>query len=408
MRSRKLRTIGVVAVLPLLLGITACSGGAANQDVGSDATSPIRVAVLSAGSGPYADFAAQQKAGIQFAADEVNATGGVDGHPVELYMADTLGTAEGAVAAGQKLVQQDQAKFITGLVASPVTLALMQRLDAWGAVQFGTQSQGVNLTGADCTKNFFRVNTNDDQIVAAMAAWLEGREPIAAWDAIGADYAFGRDSVAGLDDVVSKQGGEVATQLFAPLGTTDFGSYIGQLNGGGGLLVANSGGDSINFLKQALQFGTFEKYDLVLGNASLTNSSLAAVNDERLVGAWGTANWLASADTPQSVAFVDAYTQAVGTPPADFTGAAYMAMQTLFAGVKSAGSIDPIEVRDALEGLTFETIKGEVTMRAEDHQMQAPIYLAEVVKGDDGIEFMVKDAIEASTMDKAPNPACQL
>ncbi|WP_206477478.1 ABC transporter substrate-binding protein [Microbacterium sp. KRD172] len=410
MNTRKTRAVILAATLPLVIALAGCTGAAVGGDPSASSSgAPIRVALLTDQSGPYAEFAAQQAAGVKFAADEANANGGIDGHPVEIYQADSLGTAEGAVSAAQKLVQQNGAQFIIGTIASPTTLAVMQRLDSWGALQFGTQSQGVDLTGASCEANFFRVFTNDDQIINAMGAWLDEREPVLDWDAIGADYSFGRQSVAGLEQIVDGQGGTVEVSVFAPLGSTDFGSYISQLNGGGGLLVANSGGDSINFFKQALQFGTLEKYGLVFGNASFTTSSLNAVNDARLVGAYGSANWQNTVDTPESKAFVEAYEGANGEAPADFTGAGYMGMQALFAGVREAGSADPDAVRDALSGLTFDSIKGEVTMRAEDHQLQAPLYIAQVEEGDDGgLVFNVVDTVPADQNDHGPSPECTL
>jgi branched-chain amino acid transport system substrate-binding protein len=406
--TKRLRLITGATALALTLAACsgAATGGGGGASEGND-TEPIRVAVVSPHSGPYAEFGEQQRAGYQFAADQANANGGVDGRKVEIYEADSLGTAEGAVSAAQRLVQQNDAHFIVGTIATPITLAVMQRLESWDALLFGAQSQGDNLTGSDCLPRFFRTNMNDHLLIQGVGGWLAGRDA-ADWDSIAADYAFGHGSTEGLRQVVDKNGWTLDKELYGPLGTTDYAPYINQLNGGEGLLVSLSGGDSVNFLNQALDFGVLDKYDLVVGNAALTTSSLNAVNDDRLVGLHGTANWGPTVDTTESKDFVEAFTEANGEPPADFTGAAYMAMQTIFAGVEEAGSVDSTKVGQALEGLSFNTIKGDVTMRAEDHQMEAPMYMGEVQKLDYGYDLVIQDTIPMSETMPEPDPKCSM
>ncbi|GAA1626591.1 ABC transporter substrate-binding protein [Georgenia ruanii] len=411
--SRKCTRLGLSAgITALALTLTACSGAATSAGAGAsngDGTEaePIRVAVVSPHSGPYAEFGEQQRAGYQFAADEANANGGIDGRRVEIFVADDLGTNEGAVAAAQRLVQQKDAKFIVGTIATPTTLAVMQRLASWDALAFGTQSQGDALTGESCSPRFFRTNVNDHLLIQGVGKWLAERDAT-DWDSVAADYAFGHGSAEGLQQVADAKGWSVDKNLFAPLGTTDYASYLNQLDGGQGLLVSLSGGDSVHFLGQALDFGTLDKYDLIVGNAAMTTSSLNAVSDERLIGKYGTANWGPTVDAPESQAFVEAFSEANGEAPADFTGAAYMAMQTIFAGVRAAGSIDPSEVATALDDLTFDSIKGEVTMRAEDHQIEAPMYMGKVEKVGDRYDLVIEDTIPMSETMPEPDPACSM
>lgn len=408
----KKKSLAAFAAAGIALALTGCSGSAAGgpgggPGGGGDDSEPIRVAIVSPHSGPYADFGALQREGFQFAADEANEKGGIGGRKVEIFVADNLGTAEGSVAAAERLIQQNNARFIMGTVSTPNTMAIMQRLSSWDALGFGVQSQGNDLTGKSCNPRFFRTNMSDHIDVGGLVTWLK-ENPVSDWDQISADYSFGRDSAEGLDSAASENGWTVEESLFAPLGTTDYAPYIAQLQGGEGLLVNLSGGDSVNFFKQALTFDTISKYDRVIGNTALTNSSLTAVNSDELVGLWGTANWGRTVDTPETAAFVEAFTEKVGHAPADFTGAAYMAMQTLFAGVEKAGSVDPVEVGTALKGHTFQTIKGEVTMRAEDNQMAAPMYIGQVEKTDDGYDLVIKQAMPISDTMPDPDPTCQM
>jgi len=395
------------ALSGLMVATAGCSGGAANS-ADQDADGPIRIAVVTPQSGPYAAYGEEQRDGIQFAADEANANGGIDGHKIELEFADDLGTPEGALAAAQRLVQEKNARFVIGLVSSPEMAAVTPKLEAWDALMIGTQGQSDDLTGKSCTPRYFRVTANDTAGVNTLSYWLsEEDEP--QWDSIAADYSFGQASTTGVENTLEDEGSTLSTKLFSPLGTTDFGSYLSQLSATGGLVVSLAGSDAVNFLKQGLQFGVLQKYDTVLVNTGLSTATLEALGDDRLVGALGTNSWMPTADNPETKAFVEAYTKETGAPPAENVGNGYLGMQTIFAGIEEAGSIAPGDVAEALEGLTYTSIQGEVTMRAEDHQVEAPTYVGTVEKGEDGELALVATAtIPASENNPGPNPDCDL
>lgn len=414
MSTQKSTMAMAVAAAAMLLGTAACSGGAASGSGGDGEESgaggeqdTIRIALITPGSGSLAELGSQVRAGVLFAVDEANANGGIDGRQIEVFEGDTLGTNEGAIAAAQRLVQQEDARFIVGTIATPVTTAVSQRVDAWDALLFGTTSMGIDLTGSGCKPGFFRTDMNDSMNTAGLLTWLEEQD-VHDWDTMGADYTLGHDAAEGLKGGLAEWGGTLDKELYAPLGTTDFGSYISQLDGGGGLLISEAGNDAVQFVKQATEFGLIEKYDLVVGNATLTSDVLDAVDSEQLVGAWGTANWLPTADVPENKEFVAAYTEASGEPPREYAGAGYVAMETLFAGIEEAGSVEPQQVREALEGLTFTSIQGEVTMRAEDHQLEAPMYIGQVEMTDEGLAFVAQESIPASVTTPEANPDCQL
>lgn len=390
----------------VVLATAACSGGAANQARGGS-DGPIKVAVVTPQSGPYAAFGEEQRKGIQFAADEANDAGGIDGREVQLEFADDLGTPEGAISASQRLVQEKDSRFILGMVSTPEMAAVSPRLEALDAVMIGTQGQGDDLTGSACTSRYFRVTANDTVGVNTLSYLIDQNDET-EWDTIAADYSFGQASTDGVRAAVEGKGGTLNKALLSPLGTTDFGTYLSQLTGKGGLVVSLSGSDAVNFFKQALSFGLLQKYDTILANTGLQSTTLAALDDDRLVGALGTNTWLPSADEPGTQAFVEAYQEATGERPTENVGNGYLGMQALFAAVEEADSSAPADVAEALEGLTFDSIQGEVTMRAEDHQIEAPTYVGTVERTDDGLVLQAEQAIPATENNPEPNSACKL
>lgn len=410
MRKPTSQTSLAVMAVTMALVTAACGASAATSSGGgaeSSASEPIRVALVTPQSGPYAQYGEQQRAGVQFAAKQANAHGGIDGRKVEIYTADSGGTPETAVVAVQRLVQQNKAKFVIGTIATPVTLAVMQRLQSLDALQFGTQSQGDVLTGKSCVARFFRTNANDAMAGAGVAKWLEGR-PEKSWDSIAADYAYGHDSTQTYKKTLLKHGGTGGKELYAPLGTTDFGSLISDLDGGDALFIVESGSDASNFYKQALQFGLFQKYKTTISNAGGINTSTFAAVGNGLAGQWGVTLWTSTVDTQQTRDFVTAYKKDTGNLPADFAGNGYIGMQTLFAGVRKAGSVDTSKVGKALDGLTFETLQGKVTMRAGDHQLLVPIYVGQADNAGGQPELKVSMAVPASETTPQANSACHL
>jgi len=400
-----------VAAVGVALLAGGCSGSASDEasSNGGGDSEALRIGVTAPQTGPYALYGKEQIAGVQFAVDQANANGGVDGRKVELKIADDLGTAEGAIAVSQRMTQRDGIKFLTGMVSSPEIAAVAPKLESLGAVMIGVQALSNDFTGKDCTPNFFRTTMSARVDMNGIAAFMKDHPEIKEWDTLGADYSFGQDSAAGVKAVAEELGVKVNKQLLAPLGTTDFGSYISQLTGRGGLIVANAGSDAVSFFKQAKQFGLLEKYDLVMSDAGMHSSVLEAIGDPSMEGVWATTNWEPRLDSEANVEFVKAYTEKVGTPPTTNVGNSYVAMQFLFAAVTKAKSVDPLKVREAMNGLTFDSINGELTMSADDHQIKAPMYVAQVTKGEDGkLGLDPSFVVPASVNNPEPDPACNM
>src|SRR3546814_382868 len=101
-------------------------------------------------------------------------------------------------------------------------------------------------------------------------------------------------------------------------------------------------------------------------------------------------------DTPMNKAFVAGFKAKYDRPPTDNEGQTYNGMQLIFEGVRKADSVKPAEISKALEGATFDSIYGEVTMRAADHQLVLPNYIGQVQDVDGKLEPVIMRRFEAS------------
>ncbi len=392
----RLTTTSLISVAALIAG---CASAFAQ-------TEAIKIGVPTSRTGTYTVLGDQVVRAIEFAAEEANGKGGVDGRKVEVRIADDEGNPDAGRRAGEKL-SLDGHKILIGSISSAVGLALSTQLNRWDAMYVSVVNKSPKLTGDGCHPRMFRANHSDDMDIAIVDPWLKDQKQ-QVWAIIAADYLWGRGSGAAFKATAEKLGRTVKTEVFPPLGTTDYAPYITQLRDSGaeGLWVALSGSDAINFAKQAKQFGLTDKM-VVFGHNFITPSAIKAVGKDA-IGVWGNLGYAAAVDTPANKAFVQAWRAKFNADPTDYEGEAYSGMQMIFAAVKKAKSVAPKDVSKALEGLTAPTPFGEVTMRAADHQLEMPNYLGRVAEKDGAISIEVARAFDAKTATPAPNPACKL
>lgn len=406
---------GVIGVaLTVALSLSACGGSTAGSAAGSTAGSAagssaaLKVAAVTSQTGTYASLGAQAINAVNFAADEANANGGVDGHHVDVVALDAGSSPQEAVQQTQKAIQQDGSPYIIGTISSAQSLAIAGQIESLNGLQLVTISKADALTGKNCNSRVFRTDHSDSMDAAAIGPYLK-TQAAKSWSFIGADYAWGRDGESTFEKVANQNGMTVTKKMFPPLGTKDFGSYISQLadNQTQGLMVYLAGGDSNNFVKQARQFGLFDKYQTTLGVSYVTQGGIAATGDAML-GLGAIINYAASIPTSQNKTFVDAWAKKFnGTYPTNFEGETYLGMQTLFAAVAKAKSVDPKKVADAMGSVSFDSVYGNVSMRSSDHTLVLPNYVGEPVKSSDPGGYTFKIALTVPADQATPaGPGC--
>ena len=367
---------------------------------------PIKIGVPTSRTGTYAVLGDQVVKAVEFAVAEANAAGGVDGRKVEFKVADDEGNPDAGRRAGEKLALEGY-NLLTGSISSAVGLALGTQLARWNALYVSVVNKSPRLTGDACNARMFRANHSDDQDLAAAEVWLKEQKE-QSWSVIAADYLWGRGSAAAFKATAQKLGKTVKTELYPPLGTTDFAPYITQLRaaGAGGLWVALSGSDAINFAKQARQFGLADRM-VVFGHNFVVPAVVKTVGKDAL-GIWGNLGYAPTIDTPRNREFVKAWRARFQVDPTDYEGEAYAGMLLIFEAVKKASSVQPAAVAKAMNGLQLQTPYGLVAMRAADHQLEMPNYYGRVVEKAGAAQIEVVRALDATIATPPPSKDCKL
>jgi branched-chain amino acid transport system substrate-binding protein len=384
-----------------LAGVLAWTAGA------YAAGDPIKIGVPTALTGTYASLGAEVVHAVQFAVDEANASGGVDGRKVEMKVLDTEGNPENARRQGEKLAL-DGYKFLIGAPLSGEGLALVPMLDRWDALYISTINKADRLTGDACSARFFRSNQEDSQDAAVLKPWLATRKET-RWAILAADIAWGRDTGNSFKEAARADHKQIVSEAYSPFGANDYAAFIQQIKASGAqaVWIGLAGKDSINFVSQAKQFGLLNTV-FVSGTAGFISDTAIKTLGDAWIGVGGVLNYTTGIDTPQNRTFVAAWKKAHhGDEPTNYEAATYIGMQTLLQAVARAHSVKPIDVARTLEGGTFDTLLGATTIRAQDHQFELPDYAGSVVKVNGKLSQVVSMTVPAAQVLPPLDPACK-
>nr|WP_315185517.1 ABC transporter substrate-binding protein [uncultured Albidiferax sp.] len=366
---------------------------------------PVKIGLVSSKSGVFAQQGEEVMRAVQFAIDEANAKGGVDGRKVEVQTADDEGTPDAGRRVAEKLAR-DGYNLLIGAIPSSISLALAQNLERWDAAYFAVASKSDKLTGDTCRPRSFRTNHSDAMDMAMIGQWAKGFKE-KSFAVLAADYVWGRDSGESFKKAVEAQGKTVPLSLYVPMGTKDFSPYIAQLKASNveAIWVAETGRDAIAFAKQAQEFGLIPAKKLI-GHSLILNFMIEGSGDA-LKDTIGTIPYAVDIDTPRNKAFVAAWKAKFNRLPSDNEGAAYNGTQVIFEGVKKSSSVKPAEVSKALRGARFDSIYGDVTMRAQDNQLVLPNYVGRAKVADGVLRAVIEQRFDPS-LTPAPSPLCKM
>ncbi|BCB21633.1 MULTISPECIES: ABC transporter substrate-binding protein [Bosea] len=359
-----------------LLAVTALSGSALAQ------SGPIKIGVVTPLSGTYTPIGQQVRWGLELAAKEVNAAGGIAGRQVSLVFEDEEANPSVAVQKAEKLFQVEKVDFLTGTVNSGSTLAVAQLAERNGKLAATTVSFADSITTDKCSPNMFRVNARAEQQSVALAAWLAKEKPKARVFYLGPDYEMGRSTVAAFKSSAEKSGAQTGGEVFAPLDSKDYTQYFGQIRATRPQVVYTSvaGNDTVRLLTQLQDFGLLSGLTVVGASGTVTSQNITAIGAAAEGFATGV-GYSPQIESPENKKFVAAFREANKTDPDLYGADSYGLLFAYKAAVEKAGSTETDKVREALRGLTWQTPQGAKSIRAGDHQAMQPMYVVRVNKG---------------------------
>jgi len=349
---------------------------------GASAQNAIRIGVVTPLSGTYAGIGQQVKWGLDLAAAQINASGGVMGRKLELIYEDEEANPAVAVQKAEKLFQVNKVDFLTGTVNSGSTLAVGQLAERNNRLIATTVSFADSITADKCSPNVFRVNARAGMQSAALADWLTQTKPGANVFYLGPDYEMGRSTVAAFKSAAEAKGSKTVGEVFAPLDNKDYSPFFGQIRSARPAVIYTSvaGNDTVRLLSQMDEFGLNRNVQVVGASGTVTSQNLPAIGkaaDGFVTGV----GYSTSLDSAENRKFVADFEAATNNQPDLYGADSYGVLFFYKAAVEKAKSVDTDKLREAMRGIQWPSPQGMKTMRAGDHQAMQDMYAVRVNGG---------------------------
>ena len=242
----------------ILAGITtlALSAGAFAGAHANDAT-PLRIGVLSDMSSLYADIGGPGSlAAAKMAVEDFLAGPHKMKRQIEVLGGDHMNKADLGVNIAREWIDRNNVEAIIDVPNSSVALAVRNIVQQANKVILVSGSSSSDLTGKSCSPNLVHWTYDTYALSSGTTrAVLAGGGK--TWFTLTADYAFGHAMEAEVKNVVQKLGGTVVGGVRTPINSQDFSSFLLQAQASKSQVIAliNAGGDTINSIKQSVEFG---------------------------------------------------------------------------------------------------------------------------------------------------------
>ncbi len=236
----------------LAAAVMALAAGAAHAQISGNV---IKIGVLNDQSSLYADLGGQGSVNaVKLAIADFKAK--EKGLTVEVIFADHQNKPDVGSQIARKWIDSEGVDMIIDTPNSGVALAVSEVIREKGKVFINSGAASSDLTGPKCTPNTVHW-TYDTWMLANGTGNAIVKTGGSTWFFLTADYAFGHALERDTEAVVLKSGGKVAGKVRHPLNTQDFSSFLLQAQASKAKIIglANAGGDTINSIKQASEFG---------------------------------------------------------------------------------------------------------------------------------------------------------
>lgn len=390
--TKKYLATAVIAAATIALAGCAPTAAAPGGTDETDAAAPVKVSMITSQTGPLAAYGEAYTAGFEAGLDyATDGTGAVDGRELEIEWLDDQGNPDTAVSLAKDVIGQGT-QIIAGTVVSGIATALAEQAAQNQVLYISGPAATDAITGVN--EYTFRSGRQTFQDVATAGTFIgdpAGKKVVV----FAQDTAFGQGNLAGVQAVLGGQGATVEGVLVAE-DATEFTPFAQQLLAASPdlVFVAWAGASSGAMWSALSQQGVFDAVPVVTG-----------LGDVATYGAYGEASdkisflnhyFGGAAGTDAEAAMIE-HLEAAGSQADLFSPDGFVAAQMIVQAVREGG--DTVDgMIDALEGWTFDSVKGELTVRAEDHAMIQPMYQATLVQDGDSWAPELIEEVDAETV----------
>ena len=357
-------------VLALMLGAAGLATSAAH------AQDKVKIGFITDMSSLYADVEGKNGAlAIQMAIDDFG--GKVLGMPIELLTADHQNKADIAASKAREWIDTQGLTMVFGGTNSGTALAMAKVAAEKKRVYINNGGASSALTNDQCTP--YTVHYAYDTVALAKGTGSAivdtgGK----SWYFLTADYAFGHALEADTSTVVKGKGGTVVGTVRHPLNASDFSSFLLQAQHSKAQILglANAGGDTINAIKAAKEFGigkTMKLAGLLIFISDVHSLGLRNTEGLQFTTSW---YWDLNDETRK---FSAKFFEKTKRMPTEIQAADYSATMNYLKAVEAAKTVDADKVMTTWKGMKMNDFFGSGQIRADGRYVH-DMYLMEVKK----------------------------
>ena len=394
----RITRLAVVSVVLATLAVLAAGP--------APAQGPIQIGFVQGLTGPFEVYAKQEVNGFKLGLEY--ATGGkleINGRKIEVLVEDDQLKPDIAKRLVTKLYADDKVDLVVGTTSSAAALAILPVAAEFKKPLIVEPAVADSITGAQWNRYVFRTARNSSQDAIANA--LAVVKPGASIATIAQDYAFGRDGVAAYKAAVEKLGGQVVHEEYTPVQATDFTAAIQKVIAAlkdkpGAKYVAVVWAGKGGPYKQLVDTRV-DKHGITITSGGNVFDLLKAFKSYGLEGMVGGAYYYYEIpQNPVNAWLVKEHQARFNEPPDFFTAGGFSAAMAVVTALRKASSTDAEKLIATMEGMDFDTPKGKMTFRKEDHQALQAMYAFKMVARPD-VPWLVPSLVrELSPAETAP------
>jgi branched-chain amino acid transport system substrate-binding protein len=336
----------------------------------------IKIAHIYSKTGALEAYGKQTAVGFMMGLDY--ATGGtmmVAGKKIVVIEKDDQGKPDIGKSLLAAAYGDDKVDLAVGPTASPVALAMLPVAEEYKKILLVEPAVADSITGDKWNKYIFRTGRNSSQDAAANAAALDKAGNVVA--TLANDNAFGRDGVKATREALKNA--KIVHEEYLPVGTTDFTAGLQRIvdklkdQPGKKYISVGWSGAPAPFSKIA-DLDLKKRYGIELATGG--NILPAMVAYKQFPGMEGALYYyFGIPKNPINEAMVARHYSQFKTPPDFFTAGGFSAaMAIVTALTNSKGDTSANTLIKTMEGMSFDTPKGKMTFRKEDHQAMQSMY----------------------------------
>lgn len=318
-----------------------------------------RIGFFASTSGAQASFGNDAIKGAQMAVDEINASGGLLGHPIQLVIKDTESRGDETTIAVTRLIDDDKVSALIGeittersLLAAPVAQSKTVPMITPGSTSDKVTEAGDYIFRACYTDSF------QAMVMAKFARSINVEKAAILYDP---STPYGAGLAENFKKDFQEKGGQIVAEEFYRAGDKDFSTQLNAIKARMPeiIFLPSYYTEAALIIRQARQAGIDVPF---LGTDGWDSPEFLKIGGEAVNNCYFSCHFAAESKAENVRRFSEAYTAKFGAAPPPLAALTYDSVQLLADGIKRAGTKDAAPLRDALAGTKdFSGVTGTIT-----------------------------------------------